>query len=192
MAGCARQALKIYTKTGDEGQTGLLGGDRVAKTSLRIAAIGDVDELNAHIGLARVGAPEPIAGELAKIQNLLFDLGAELAAPIGGKFDFESIRESQIAWLEASMDRQTNELPPLKAFILPGGTETSARLHVCRSIARRAERTVWSLHEESQVRTNVRVFLNRLSDWLFTTARTANALAHVDDVKWQKTEEITG
>ena len=160
--------MKVYTKTGDAGQTGLLGGDRVSKTSLRIAAIGEVDELNAQIGIARTFATEtPLDADLLKIQCWLFDLGAELASPPGSKFDAASITQEHNLYLENSMDALDGNLPSLKSFILPGGSGLSAHLHLARSTTRRAERSVLLLHETEPIREDARIFLNRLSDWLF-------------------------
>ncbi len=175
---------RIYTRTGDAGQTGLVGGGRISKTSLRIHAVGEVDELNAGLGMARTLLPPAgLDGPLAQIQHRLFDLGAELAAP---GFGLESIDPEDTAFLEASMDAQSAELPPLKAFILPGGTPLAAALHQARCVCRRAERSVLLLHHEEPVREEVLQYLNRLSDWLFTAARTANHLSGVSDVKWEK------
>lgn len=179
--------MRIYTRTGDEGTTGLLGGDRVSKHSARIQAIGDVDELNAAIGLCRLHAEgSTLAPTLTVIQNWLFDLGAELAAAAGGKFTIESVTDAQIDHLETAMDRQTEALPPLKAFVLPGGCPLSAHLHFARCVCRRAERSVLILHEESEIRSTTRRFLNRLSDYLFVSARTANQEAGLSDVEWTK------
>ncbi len=177
--------VKIYTKSGDEGETGLLGGSRVGKTELRIVAIGEVDELNAAIGLARTVCKDPL---LELIQCWLFDLGAELACPVGGKFEVHGPGAKQITELEASMDEMATELAPLKQFILPGGTEAGARLHLARSICRRTERAVLALNQIEPVSGEARVFLNRLSDWLFLAARTENAHGGVLDVTWRKTE----
>lgn len=179
--------MKIYTRTGDEGTTGLLGGDRIEKRSYRINAIGDIDELNAAIGVAAVGA-SPLHDHLVRVQNWLFDLGSEVAAPPGGKFQIEAIQEPQIEWLETKIDEWEAELPELKNFILPGGTALAAHLHLARTICRRAERALWHLAETEPVREVSLRFLNRLSDWLFVAARTANATAGVVDVKWQKAE----
>jgi len=179
--------VKIYTKTGDKGQTGLVGGGRVEKDSLRIQAIGEVDELNAAIGVARCYGSGGLA--LAKIQNWLFDLGAELATPEGTRFQNAALADEHVKWLEQSIDKQTSELPALKNFILPAGTELAAALHYARCVCRRAERSALALQREEPVREVVLVFLNRLSDWLFVSARTANRLAGVQDVEWKKSEE---
>ncbi len=178
--------MKIYTRTGDAGETGLLGGDRIAKNSLRIQAIGDVDELNAALGLALAQSAN---SELHRLQCWLFDLGAELASPPGGKFDAASIGPAHVAWLEEAIDRQMSALPPLRAFVLPGGSPAAAALHLARVVCRRTERSVLSLHEIEPVREPARVFVNRLSDYLFAAARQANADAGVADVEWHRQEE---
>jgi cob(I)alamin adenosyltransferase len=176
--------MKIYTKTGDDGTTGILGGGRVRKTAPQIAAIGDVDELNAAIGLARLHSGDFL---LAKIQNWLFDVGGTLAAPGDGRWELFAHSAAAVQALEHSIDEQTANLPPLKEFILPGGSQLSASLHVARTICRRAERSVLAV--DSPNLAEVLVFLNRLSDWLFVSARTANARASVPDTAWMKTEE---
>src|SRR5207253_1312710 len=127
--------VKIYTKAGDDGSTGLLGGDRVPKQSERIAVMGDVDELNALLGLARASlAVSTLDESLDKIQAWLFDLGGELACPPGGKFDLQGIGSAQIEFLENSIDAMSADLPELRNFILPGGTVLSARLHLARAV----------------------------------------------------------
>jgi len=179
--------LKIYTKTGDSGETGLLGGARIAKHSARIAAIGDVDELNAAIGVVRTLCTNRQLDEtLQRTQAWLFDLGGELACPPDGKFELKDIGASQIEYLERSMDDLTRELPELKNFILPGGSPMAAQLHFARSVCRRAERSILALDESETIRSDVKVFMNRLSDWLFTAARTANRLENVEDVPWSR------
>ena len=183
--------MRIYTKSGDAGDTGLYGGDRIAKQSPRIHAIGDVDELNAAIGLARVysGGSEldPI---LYQIQNWLFDTGAELACAPGSKFSVAAVQQRHSELLEQSMDEQSEALPELKNFILPGGSALASHLHVARAVCRRAERSVLALHELEQVREEVRIFLNRLSDWLFVASRTANHVENVNDIAWKLSENI--
>lgn len=178
--------MKIYTRTGDTGTTGLIGGDRIAKNSLRINAIGDVDELNACIGVARTGHPSQLDAELEAIQNWLFDLGAELASPTEHARKYRAISATQIARLEESIDRQTDALEPLTAFILPGGSPLGAALHLARCVCRRAERSILELHAQDSVDQEALAFINRLSDWLFVAARTANRLDGVMDVKWQR------
>lgn len=181
--------MKIYTKTGDAGQTGLLGGARVDKDSLRISAIGDVDELNAALGVARTfGGDDFLDVELGRAQALLFDLGGELASPPGGRAGYASLTEAHSIWLEASIDAMEGELAPLKNFILPGGSPLAAHLHLARAVCRRAERAVISLDRAEPVREEARIFLNRLSDWLFVAARTANRLSNVVDVDWKRSE----
>lgn len=179
--------MRIYTGTGDDGTTGLLGGDRTPKNSDRITAIGDVDELNAALGVAAVG-DSAVRDDLRVIQNWLFDLGSELACPPEGKFDIVAVFEEHVCWLERSIDRQTAALPELKEFILPGGDRVAAQLHLARAVCRRAERSLWRLSEETQVRSLTLQFINRLSDWLFVAARTVNAAKGVSDEKWRKAE----
>jgi len=178
--------MKIYTKTGDTGDTGLLGGDRISKASARMDVIGNLDELNANLGLAVTTGIGELAPALLRIQAQLFDLGAEFAAPSGSKFEYISVTEVEINQLETEIDSMTDRLPPLKNFILPGGTVGAAHLHICRAVCRRAERSILELHRESPVRSEVLRFVNRLSDWLFTAARKANQDAGVADVPWRK------
>ena len=183
--------MKIYTKSGDDGTTGLYGGDRVSKTGLRIRAIGEIDELNATIGVARIHSQGDVLDELlARIQDWLFDLGAEMACPPGGKFQVAKIGERHSLILEQSMDAQSLGLPELKAFILPGGSSLAAHLHLARSVCRRAERAVLELHADTPVRDSVRIFLNRLSDWLFVSSRTANHSRNVNDIAWRPSEDL--
>lgn len=177
--------MKIYTKTGDAGETGLIGGRRVSKTSPRIAAIGDIDELNAMVGLARIESRLfEIDETLSGVQNWLFEAGAEIASP--GEERFETISMELVDLLEHSIDEMNAELPDLTNFILPGGSELAARLHVARSVCRRAERTVLELHSVEPVREEVRILLNRLADWLFVATRIANKVNSVQDVSWKR------
>jgi cob(I)alamin adenosyltransferase len=180
--------LKIYTRTGDSGTTGLIGGGRVVKNSPTMEAIGDVDELNAAIGFARCSAvaDAQLDSELAMIQNLLFDMGAELASPPGHARTYRAISQQQVASLEDSIDAQTQDLEPLRAFILPGGSELAARLHLARCVCRRAERSILELNDHDSLSPEVLAFINRLSDWLFTAARTANRRDGVQDVEWRR------
>lgn len=181
--------LKIYTKTGDEGDTGLFGGGRVPKDHPRVAAYGDVDELNAVIGMARSVETMPRIDEvLAPVQRDLFALGALLATP-----DLEKMKEqlakarlsdARIAQLEQAIDDGEEELEPLKAFILPGGSQKAAALHIARTVCRRAERAVISLQRDAEVPQIVIVYLNRLSDLLFVLARVANKRAGAGEVTW--------
>ena len=168
---------RIYTRTGDDGTTGLVDGSRCPKHSARIAAIGSVDEANSAIGAAIVQATGDHAAALTRIQNDLFDLGADLATPGD---DFEPgemtlrIVPGQVEWLEAQIDALNESLEPLTSFILPGGTALAAALHMARAIARRAERDVAALAAEEPVNPAALAYINRLSDYLFTLARTAN------------------
>lgn len=178
--------MKIYTKTGDGGETGLVGGSRISKASGRIAAIGDVDELNAAIGVARCETGTSVLDPmLADVQSTLFDLGAELASLPEGRKAYAALSEEVIQVLERSIDVQTEHLPSLKNFILPGGSKLASCLHLARAICRRAERSILELHREEPVRQEVLAYINRLSDWLFVTARTANRVEGVEDVPWQ-------
>lgn len=179
--------MKIYTKTGDSGETGLFGGPRVSKDSPRIEAYGTVDELNALLGLVRTEAvPLEVEQMLAKIQNHLFDLGAELASPDPDRKGTSILGEPQIAWQESLIDAFEAELAPLKAFILPGGTKGAALLHLARCVCRRAERCVVTLHRIEPLSSIPVMYLNRLSDLLFVAARLVNHRAAVADVPWEK------
>jgi cob(I)alamin adenosyltransferase len=181
--------MKIYTRTGDTGQTGLYGGGRVRKDNPRIGAYGTVDELNAFLGLARAaGVPPEIDEVLARLQNELFDLGAELATRDPQALGTGVISEARVAVLEGAIDRFEEGLAPLKQFILPGGSQAGAMLHVARTVCRRAEREVVFLSSlpEEKVSPALVVYLNRVSDLLFVLARAANAAAGVPDVPWQK------
>jgi cob(I)alamin adenosyltransferase len=177
--------MKIYTKTGDKGETGLYGGERVAKDSLRVSAYGTVDEANSAIGIARAHlSDEEIDKDLAHLQNALFDVGADLATPNDSKYrkNVSPIDEQDVDYLEHLIDRYDNT--PLTNFILPGGHPSSAALHLARTIARRAERDIITLKREEQINEYVAVFLNRLSDLLFVMARAVNARAGISEVKW--------
>jgi cob(I)alamin adenosyltransferase len=179
--------MKIYTKTGDAGETGLFGGPRVSKDSPRIEAYGTVDELNGLLGLARTESlPVEIEQMLAKIQNHLFDLGAELASPDPDRKGTSILGEPQIAWQEGLIDGFETELAPLRAFILPGGTKGAALLHMARCVCRRAERCVVTLHRTEPLSTIPMMYLNRLSDLLFVAARLVNHRAGIVDVPWEK------
>jgi len=177
--------MKIYTKTGDDGTTGLVGGARVEKTDARMEAIGEVDELNAALGWVRAsGLPDDLDQAFATVQSRLFDLGAELATPQESKFDYASLSESDMVALERHIDTWESELAPLANFILPGGSEAAARMHLARSVCRRAERAVLMFHHQVPQRDVALAFLNRLSDTLFVAARTVNHRLGVEDVKW--------
>ncbi|MDB4915594.1 MAG: hypothetical protein JWM95_3238 [Gemmatimonadetes bacterium] len=181
--------MKIYTKTGDAGSTGLFGGGRVQKDDQRVEAYGDVDELNAFIGLARAAGPMPRIDEvLVPIQRDLFAEGALLATPDREKMaqhlQKARIDEERIAELERAIDDADRELEPLRAFILPGGTPKAAALHVARTVCRRAERHVVHLQHDVQLPPLAVIYLNRLSDLLFTLARLANQLGGAGEVTW--------
>lgn len=180
--------MKIYTRSGDGGSTGLFGGARVPKTHPRVEAYGAVDELNAALGLALAGPIDPtLAAALRGIQSRLFDLGADLATPEAGKAS-AWLRRVPAAWsaeLEAEIDAMERELPPLESFILPGGSPAAAALHLARTICRRAERrAVQARAAEPELNAEAIVWLNRLGDWLFVAARLANARAGVADQPW--------
>ena len=181
--------MKIYTKTGDKGDTGLFGGGRVPKNHPRVEAYGDVDELNASIGLARSIELMPRVDEvLVPIQRDLFAIGAILATPDREKMkqhlEKARIDADRIAQLEHAIDDGDRELEPLKAFIVPGGTPKAAALHVARTVCRRAERRVVELQEDTELPELVVIYLNRLSDLLFTLARVANRRAGAGEVTW--------
>ena len=171
---------KVYTRTGDGGETSLVGGARVSKASPRVEAYGDVDELNSLIGLARsVGDDGEIDEALALIQNDLFTVGGDLASPV--EVEVPRVAESFVTTLEELSDRFLKELEPLKEFILPGGCEAGATLHLARTVARRAERRVVALGETEEINTETVVYLNRLSDLLFILARCVNRRAGVPE-----------
>jgi len=181
--------MKIYTKTGDAGDTGLFGGPRVRKDSPRIEAYGTVDELNALLGLARAESlPDELDALLYRVQNELFDLGAELATPNAEERGLRSLGAAQITALEQAIDRGESQLAPLREFILPGGNRGAALLHVARTVCRRAERRLVTLAAVpgENVAAEPVVYLNRLSDLLFVLARWTNQLAGVADVPWKK------
>ena len=181
--------MKIYTKTGDAGETGLFGGGRVAKDHPRVEAYGDVDELNAVIGMARAVELMPRIDEvLVPVQRDLFAIGALLATPDRDKMaqhlQKARIDEHRIAELEQAIDDAERELEPLRAFILPGGTPKAAALHVARTVCRRAERHVVRLQHAVDLPALAVIYLNRLSDLLFTLARLANKRAGAGEVTW--------
>jgi cob(I)alamin adenosyltransferase len=184
-------AVKIYTKTGDEGETSLFGGGRVSKDDPRVRAYGEVDETNAAIGF--VASLDPVAFESALLQTIqrdLFTIGAELATPDPAKLakalarSGAAIGSSEVGALEAVIDRRDAALPPLKNFILPGGTPKAAAFHLARTVCRRAERAVVALAHGQRVNPAIVHYLNRLSDLLFVLARAVNAEAGKADVTW--------
>ncbi len=169
---------KVYTKTGDAGETALVGGTRVSKAHARVAAFGDVDELNSLLGVARTFlADQELDAELGRIQNELFILGADLASPLD--VPLRRVDETLVQELEQLIDRLLEELEPLQEFILPGGSQAGAFLHLARTVARRAERSVVALTEQEPINAHALVYLNRLSDYLFVAARVANRRAGV-------------
>ena len=174
---------KIYTRTGDDGTTGLGDGSRVAKTHARIEAYGTVDEANSAIGviLAVPNLPAGVSDALTQIQHELFDLGGELAVP-----GYRAIQDSHIDQLEQCLDRFNEPLPPLKEFILPGGGPAAAACHVARAIARRAERNAWALAQSEDVAPQVTRYLNRLSDLLFVVARVLARHENGQEVLWKR------
>jgi cob(I)alamin adenosyltransferase len=176
---------KIYTRGGDAGETSLGDGSRVSKLDARIAAYGTVDELNAAIGLALAGISSPSARDvLLRVQNELFDLGADLSVPTAREGRLR-VTQEQVDRLEADCDRFNDDLPELKSFVLPGGGEASARLHVARTVCRRAEREALVAAREHDVSSLAVVYLNRLSDLLFILARAANAAEGHEEPLWR-------
>jgi len=176
---------RIYTRAGDAGETSLGDGSRVTKLDCRIGAFGTVDELNAALGvvLADPELPEQLRAPLERIQNDLFDVGADLCVPFGVT-DRLRVEQSHVERLEQLCDELNAVLPPLKSFVLPGGTEAAARLHVARTTCRRAEREAIAANEEHGVNPLVLAYLNRLSDFLFIAARSANAAAGREEPLW--------
>lgn len=178
---------KIYTRTGDRGATALGDGRRVAKHDRRVVAYGSVDEVNAVIGVARLYAEAELAAALLRIQNDLFDVGADLCVPEQVQQPIQAqslrVREAQVDWLEGEIDRLNASLTSLRSFILPGGTAAAAHLHHARTVARRAERDTVALADEETINPAVVRYLNRLSDFLFVAGRSANAVAE-GDVLW--------
>ena len=179
---------RIYTRTGDKGDTALSDGQRVPKHAPRVEAYGTVDELNATLGLARLRASDQIAARIAVIQNDLFDLGADLSRPHMDRDDqapYPVLRiiESQVARLETEIDAMNAGLAPLRSFILPGGSALSAHLHLSRTVARRAERAATALAAAEDANPAAIKYLNRLSDWLFVAARVANDNG-AQDILW--------
>ena len=187
--------MKIYTKTGDKGDTSLFAGGRVPKNNERVAAYGTVDELNASLGMALLSVPDAAAEDaqvrasLIRIQNDLFDLGADLCVPdTGEELPYEPLRmsEQQASWLENEIDRMNSELQPLTSFVLPGGTPAAAALHMARTICRRAERLMVALaaSEDEHVSDAALKYINRLSDYLFVASRYVNDKG-AGDVLWK-------
>jgi cob(I)alamin adenosyltransferase len=182
--------MKIYTKTGDKGETGLFGGERVSKDSLRIEAYGTIDELNAFIGLAIIEVSDKsVKVLLQKIQNWLFSIGADLATPDNErtkKLNVFRTTEEYYLYIEKEIDKYESKLDELRNFILPGGTKGAALLHICRTITRRAERMVVALNSTVKIGNNIIIFLNRLSDLFFVLARFDNAVTGTPDIEWKQ------
>ena len=177
--------MKIYTRRGDDGTTGLMGGGRVDKDAPRVGAYGAVDELNALLGVARTAcADEALGALLDGLQDTCFVLGADLASPAGGASKVRRVAEEDVASLEGLIDASEAELTPLTSFILPGGSPAAAHLHHARTVARRAERLAVGLVRSGEVSGEALRWLNRLSDLLFVLARVANHRAGVADVPW--------
>lgn len=179
---------RIYTRTGDKGDTALSNGERVPKDAPRVEAYGTVDELNATLGLARLHATGDLAGQIAVIQNELFDLGADLSRPrmsedAEAPYPVLRIIDSQVARLETEIDVMNAALTPLRSFILPGGSPLAAHLHLCRTVARRAERAAVALATTEDANPAALKYLNRLSDWLFVAGRIANENG-ASDILW--------
>ena len=199
-------AIKIYTRSGDKGTTSLFGGQRVDKNSVRIRAYGEVDELNSLIGVIlgedsfawvladkgkkpktirdkKLAATYEIANKLFRIQNELFVLGADLATPLGVKTKVPRVSKSHVMRLEK--DRWSHQLPPLRNFILPGGGKIRSKLHLARTVARRAERSIVDLANQEKINVNAQIYINRLSDWFFTLARYINKLEGDAEIVWK-------
>ncbi len=179
---------KIYTKTGDSGETALGNGSRVAKHSMRVTSYGTVDETNATVGMARLHATGDMDAQLAMIQNDLFDLGADLCRPdmekdAEAEYPVLRMTDAQVARLETQIDAMTKQVEPLRSFILPGGSALAAHLHLCRTVSRRAERLTVELATMELVNPAAVKYLNRLSDWFFQASRIANNNGN-DDVLW--------
>ncbi len=181
--------MRIYTKQGDEGKTSLFDGKRVEKCNLRLETYGTLDELNSHLGLAIAQCPfTELTDILQRLQHELFDAGSDLATPLESpnSAKIRRIDAGDYQRLERWIDEVTEKLPPLKNFVLPGGGVLAAQLHVCRTICRRAERHLVELMREEDVGPDILIYLNRLSDLLFTLARWANLLDGIDEVFWAK------
>lgn len=179
--------MKIYTKTGDRGQTDLYGGQRVAKDTLRVTTLGTVDECNAALGLAlALGVDPDAAAILTRLQGELFELGADLATPMARGDGVPRIQPAETARLEAEIDRMEAELTPLRKFILPGGGAGGAALHLARTVCRRAERHLVTLQAQEEVNPEAARYVNRLSDHLFVLARAVNARAGAKEAEWTR------
>ena len=182
--------MKIYTKTGDRGETGLFGGERVSKNSQRIEAYGTIDELNSFVGLTIIEVSDKSVKDLLqKIQNWLFSIGADLATPDNEKTKKLNIfrtPEQYYLYIEKEIDKYESKLDKLRNFILPGGTKGAALLHICRTITRRAERLVVALNSTVKIGNNIIIYLNRLSDLFFVLARFDNTVTSTPDIEWKQ------
>jgi len=179
--------MRIYTRTGDSGTTGLVGGARVSKHDQRIAAYGDIDELNALLGVCRANClPPEVEAVVTRLQHELFALGAELASPDGAVSGIELLSDAHVLRLEQHIDRFEQDLPALRNFILPGGSPQAAALHMARCVCRRAERQVVALAAVAPVREAALRYVNRVSDLLFVAARWCNHDAKIADTPWEK------
>jgi cob(I)alamin adenosyltransferase len=179
--------MKIYTKTGDKGQTSLIGGARVPKYHLRIEGYGTIDELNSWVGLIRdQNIPQDLINVLLEVQDRLFTIGSLLASdPEKGKMKLPELVDGDIQLLENEMDRMENSLPPLKSFVLPGGHQTVSYIHIARCVCRRAERLVVHLSAENEVDTKISIYLNRLSDYLFMLSRYVAQELKAPETPWK-------
>lgn len=178
--------MKIYTKTGDHGSTSLFGGTRVDKDSARIDAYGNVDELNSLIGtILANNLTIDVSKKLIRVQNELFVLGSDLATPKEVKVKVERVKKSFVNRLEKEIDNWEKQLPALRNFILPGGSNIGSGLHLARTVARRAERSIVNLSTEEKININALTYINRLSDWLFVLARVVNKLDKMKEIPWQ-------
>jgi cob(I)alamin adenosyltransferase len=186
------RTMKIYTKLGDEGWTRLADGSKTRKNDPRVELYGTADELNSHIGVAMAILPvgSPVTPQLLWLQNILFELGSELAGYFKER-DSSVIRPEDTARLESWIDGHTAELPPMRSFVLPGGSHSASALHVCRTVCRRLERQMTALLEQPEHRIYPEAFrfVNRMSDYLFTSARYANLKQGIGDIPWQSREK---
>lgn len=182
------EMTRIYTKTGDKGETSLCDGKRVPKNDTRVESYGSVDELNAHIGfLTTLNLPTELTDDLYKINFWLFQIGTDLATPINSQLEskIQRLNNESIEFLEKRIDFLTEKLPELKNFILPGGTPEASQFHIARTICRRAERRCVELNHQEEINSNIIVFLNRLSDYLFVASRYVNFSKGVPDLIWK-------
>ncbi|MCK5741200.1 MAG: cob(I)yrinic acid a,c-diamide adenosyltransferase [Chlorobi bacterium] len=181
--------MKIYTKTGDKGETALFGGKRVSKSSVRVDAYGTIDELNSHIGLVlALELPDDVRADLVKLSSLLFNLGADLATPYDPppKNPAMRMQAEHSAWLEQLIDKYYEKLPKETMFTLPGGCVAAANLHIARTVCRRAERIITELAAAEEINNEAVIFVNRLSDYLFCAAKKVNADCGAEELPWDK------